>query len=51
MPQSRLDTWLQRAAVAAMVSLAVALMGVGVALYAVPSAAAGQDDASTVGSK
>jgi len=34
MPDSRIDRWVQRATVAALVTLALTLMGVGVALYA-----------------
>jgi hypothetical protein len=48
MPNSRLDRWVQRAAVAAMVTLALTLLGVGVALYGAPAKASIQDDHTTV---
>jgi hypothetical protein len=38
MPNSRIDAWVQRGVVAALVALAVTLLGVGVAFYAVPTA-------------
>lgn len=34
MPESRLDRWVQRGTVAALVALALILLGVGVVLYA-----------------
>ncbi len=51
MPNSKLDSWVQRAAVAAMVTLALTLLGVGVALYGTPATASGQGASGTVISK
>lgn len=42
---NRLDKWLQRAAVTVMVAVGVALLGIGVALYA-PRVEAGQAGSS-----
>ena len=51
MPNSKLDRWVQRAAVAAMVTLALTLVGVGVAFYGTPATASVQVAPETVGSR
>ena len=39
MPNPKMNLWLQRLSVAAMVALAIALVAVGVAIYGTPAAA------------
>jgi hypothetical protein len=51
MPDSKLDSWVQRAAVAAMVTLALTLVGVGVALYGTPATAGDRGGPDTVVTK